>query len=150
MSNLFQHLKSRWDNCRHQHPGYNYRGSRREGKCLHSYFSCCRVSANRLLCCYSALGCSGRFCLVTMRYYKSFFSKGCQMGVGDTVSNNVSPSIISLLKVVTERKLQGECLACSAKSCLFVCFFILAETFDVIKLNVGSAFLMFNLICHIW
>lgn len=27
MSNLFHHLKSRWDNCRHRHPGYNYWGA---------------------------------------------------------------------------------------------------------------------------
>ncbi len=45
------------------------------------------------------------------------------MGVGDTVSNNVSQSIISLLKIVTERKLQGGCLACLAKFQSFFFFF---------------------------
>jgi len=32
------------------------------------------------------------------------------MGVGDTVSNNVSQSIISLLKIVTKRRLAFGCL----------------------------------------
>lgn len=51
------------------------------------------------------------------------FSEGCQIGVGDTVSNNVSQSVISLLKVVTDRKVQDGCLSYVAKFQFLICFY---------------------------
>lgn len=75
------------------------------------------------------------------------FSEGCQIGVGDTVSNNVSQAIISLLKIVTERKVQGGYLSCVAKfqSFFLFCFaFIFTQTFNFIKSHMVSAFIIIH------
>lgn len=93
MSDLLHHLKSPWDDCRHQHPGYNYRGAQREGKCLHSCFSCCAPRsqwASLLLLRFGMLG-----QILPCDHAANHLPRGCQMGVGDTVSNNVSQSIIT-------------------------------------------------------
>lgn len=93
-------MKSRWDNCRHQHPGYNYRRSRRERKCLHSYFSCCSLSqlASLLLLRFRV---PGQISSCDQAPPANHFSERCQKGAGDTVSNNVSRSIITQTEGVT-------------------------------------------------
>lgn len=63
------------------------------------------------------------------------------MGVGDTVSNNVSRSIISLLKVVTERKLQGDMFVKTFHSYFLSFFFTIKLQFEFLTIRIFSKML---------